>query len=168
MSSDAFAIRSGVAADLPRLLDIYNHYVVHTPITFDLAPLSLEQRRSWLDQHAPSGRHRLLVAEQAGHLIGYASSHQFRAKAAYDSTVETTVYCAPDATGRGAGTALYRALFAALEGEDIATFIAGITLPNAASEALHARFGFSHVGTMHKVGRKFDRYWDVGWYERVV
>jgi phosphinothricin acetyltransferase len=164
VSSNAVAVRVATLADLPRLLDIYNHYVVHTPITFDLIPITLEQRRSWFDQHT-GGRHRLLVGEEGAAIVGYASSHQFRVKAAYDSTVETTVYLDPTCTGRGAGTVLYRALFDALRDEDIACFIAGITLPNAASEALHARFNFKHVGTMHRVGRKFDQYWDVGWYE---
>ena len=78
------------------------------------------------------------------------------------------MYCDPGCVRRGAGTALYRALFDALLDEDIASFIAGITLPNDASLALHERFGFRPGGTMQRVGRKFDRYWDVGWYERLV
>lgn len=166
MDRSAFDIRAATAEDLPRLTEIYNHYVLHTPITFDIEPFTLEQRRPWFDQHALAGRHRLFVAEQDGTVIGYSSSHQFRVKRAYDSTVETTVYCAPDGHRRGVGTALYEALFDALRGEDIASFVAGITLPNEASLALHARFGFSHVGTMHRVGRKFGSYWDVSWHER--
>jgi phosphinothricin acetyltransferase len=166
--SDQVDVRLATIADLPRLVEIYNHYVVHTPITFDLVPVTVEQRRGWFDQHSASGRHRLFVAEASGQVVAYASSHQFRIKAAYDSTVETTVYCDPTQTRRGLGTALYRVLFDALRDEDIASFIAGITLPNEASLALHARFGFEHCGTMQRVGRKFDAYWDVGWYERLM
>jgi len=97
---------------------------------------------------------------------GFAGGGQFRTRRAYDTTIETTIYCAPEATGRGIGTLLYRALFEALEGEDLRVAIAGTTLPNDASVALHERFGFASVGVMHDVGRKFGRYWDVAWYEK--
>jgi phosphinothricin acetyltransferase len=160
-------VRTGELADLPRLVEIYNHYVVHTAITFDLEPFTVEQRRTWFEQHRASGRHRLFVAEEDGVVLGYASSHQFRVKAAYDSTVEMTVYLAPGCERRRLGRKLYDVLFAALSEEDIGSFIAAMTLPNEASIALHARYGFSHVGTMQRVGRKFGRYWDVAWYERL-
>jgi phosphinothricin acetyltransferase len=78
------------------------------------------------------------------------------------------VYCHPDVRGRGYGTALYSALFAALEKEDVHTIVAGVSLPNDASLALHARFGFRPVGVFHAVGRKFEKYWDVAWFERPV
>ena len=92
-------VRPGSEADLTRINEIYNHYVVNTPITFDIEPISMPQRREWLNRYAASGRHRLLVAEAGGAVIGYADSHQYRAKRAYDTTVEVTVYCAPEATG---------------------------------------------------------------------
>jgi len=127
----------------------------------------VEGRRTWFSQFDTTGRHRLFVAVSSdGELAGYAGSHQFRTKAAYDTTVETTVYCAPDAGGRGVGNTLYAALFEALRQEDLETAVAGITLPNAASVALHERFEFRPAGVMHAVGRKFGRYWDVAWYER--
>ncbi len=159
-------IRAPRDADLPRLTEIYNHYVVHTPVTFDLEPFTLDARREWFAKFHEKGRHRLPVAEVDGAVAGYAGSYRFRPKAAYDTSVETTIYCAQEATGRGIGSALYTALFEALRGEDIRTAVAGITLPNDASIALHARFGFQQAGLFHAVGRKFGRYWDVGWYER--
>ncbi|MET0391321.1 MAG: N-acetyltransferase family protein [Polyangiales bacterium] len=161
-------LRAGTAVDLPQLIDIYNHYVVNTTITFDLAPVTLEQRRVWLAQFAAVGRHQLLVAEAQGQLLGYACSQQFRVKPAYDTTVELTCYCAPGAAGRGIGTQLYTALFAALASEDIHSYIAGIALPNDASLVFHRKHGFVPAGTMHAVGRKFGSYWDVAFYERVV
>jgi phosphinothricin acetyltransferase len=161
-------IRPANAADLPQLLAIYNHYVEHTPITFDIEPATLAQRRAWFEQFATTGRHRLWVAEQDDRPVAYAGTHSFRAKQAYETTVETTIYCAPAAQHRGLGGALYAALFEALQTEDIRVFIAGITLPNPASVQLHERFGFVLAGTMHAVGRKFGRYWDVGWYEKVL
>lgn len=161
-------IRAALATDLPALLSLYNHYVAHTPITFDIEPLTLAQRATWFAQFAAAGRHRLLVAERTGELLGYAGSHSFRAKQAYETTTETTIYLTPKAHGTGVGSALYAALFAALAAEDIRVFMAGITLPNPASVALHEKFGFTLSGVMHAVGRKFGKYWDVGWYERVL
>ncbi|PGH49904.1 GNAT family N-acetyltransferase [Streptomyces sp. Ru87] len=99
-------------------------------------------------------------------ILGYATSSPFRPKPAYGTSVETTVYCAPDALGRGVGSLLYTRLFEELAGEDLRRAYAGIALPNAASVRLHERFGFGPVGTFHEAGRKFGRYWDVAWFER--
>jgi phosphinothricin acetyltransferase len=159
-------VRAARETDLPALTDIYNHYVVHTPITFDLHPVTIEQRRAWLLEHGAAGRHRLLVAEQGGEVVGYSTTSRFRPRAAYDTTVESSVYCRADCVRRGIGSMLYRELFDRLKEEDINRIVAGITLPNAASTALHERCGFRQVGALSGVGRKFDRYWDVGWFER--
>jgi phosphinothricin acetyltransferase len=159
-------IRAADRDDLPRLTEIYNHYVVHTPITFDIEPWSVERRVTWFEQFAKAGRYRLLVAEQAGRVAGYAGTTRFRPKAAYDTTVETTIYCAPDAAGKGIGTKLYAALFARLADEDVHRVVAGYVPPNPASARLHERFGFRPVGTFTENGYKFGRYWDVRWMER--
>jgi len=163
---DEIPIRPARPDDLPRLTEIYNHYIVHTPITFDIDPVTVEERRPWLAQFAESGPHRLFVAEHDGVVVGYAGSHQFRTKRAYDTTVETTIYCAPESTRRGIGRALYTVLLDALAAEDVRMALAGITVPNEASVAIHARFGFVPAGLLHEVGRKFGRYWDVLWMER--
>ncbi|MGB6132141.1 MAG: N-acetyltransferase family protein [Acidobacteriaceae bacterium] len=159
-------IRPARREDLPRLTEIYNHYVVHSPATFDLEPKTLEQRAEWFAQFAETGRYRLMVAEADGTLLGYAGSARFRAKPGYAATVETSIYCAPEAVGRGVGARLYAELFEALAGEDIHRFVAGYVPPNPASAALHARFGFRAVGTFTEQGYKFGRYWDVCWMER--
>ena len=162
------AVRTAVLDDLPALTALYNHYVVHTAITFDVATLQPEQRRAWFDDHAPAGRHRLLVAEEHGQVVGYASTSRWRPKPAYDTTVESSVYVRHDAVGRGIGRTLYAALFAAMDGEDVHTIVAGVALPNAASVALHHRFGFVDVGVFREVGRKFGRFWDVAWMQRTI
>ena len=159
-------IRAAAQADLPRLTEIYNHYVVNTPITFDIEPYTVERRAAWFEQFGTSGRYQLLVAEADSVVIGYAGTTRFRVKAAYDPTVETTIYCAPEAAGKGIGTQLYSALFAALASEDIRRIVAGYTMPNPASAALHKRFGFNLVGVFPENGRKFGRYWDVAWLDR--
>ena len=99
-------------------------------------------------------------------MLGYATSSPFRPKAAYATTVATSVYCAPEATGRGLGSLLYGRLFQHLDDQDLHRAIAGITLPNPASVALHLKFGFTEIGTEHEVGRKFGTYWDVQRFER--
>jgi len=159
-------IRSAARADLPRLTEIYNHYVLHTPVTFDLEPYTVEKRAAWFEQFGPTGRYRLMVAEENGAVLGYAGTTRFRPKAAYETTVETTIYCDQQAVGKRLGSRLYAALFEAIQGEDIHRIVAGYTLPNDASAALHARCGFKPVGIYTEVGRKFGRYWDVQWTER--
>jgi phosphinothricin acetyltransferase len=99
-------------------------------------------------------------------VVGYAGTTRFRPKAAYDTTVEMTIYCAPEAVGRGIGTLLYEKLFEALREEDIHRYVAGYALPNSATAALHERFGFKVVGVFSENGRKFGKYWDVCWTER--
>ncbi|MFJ8732398.1 GNAT family N-acetyltransferase [Streptomyces bauhiniae] len=161
-------VRPGTEADLDALTALYNHYVTETAITFDLAPFTPGERRPWLLSHPEDGPHRLLVATDpdSRRVLGYATSGPHRPKAAYAPSVETSVYLAPDATGRGVGTLLYDALFAALAEEDVHRAFAGITQPNRASVRLHERFGFRHLGTFGEVGRKFGRYWDVAWYQK--
>ncbi len=159
-------VRDGVLDDLRALTEIYNHYVVYTPATFDLEPFTVGDRREWFDHYATDGRYRLLVAVDSDGILGYATSSRFRAKAAYDTSVETTVYCGPNAVGRGVGIALYRRLFEVLATEDLHRAYAGIALPNDASVALHRKLGFAPVGTYREVGRKFGTYWDVQWFER--
>lgn len=161
-------IRRATPRDLAVLTDLYNHYVTTTAITFDVEPYTPETRRPWLESFAPGGRHQLFVAEEEGRVVGYAGTRGFRDKRAYENSVETSVYLAPGATGRGLGAALYERLFAAIADSDAHRAIAGITLPNDASVALHVRFGFREVGVMHEVGRKFDRWWDVLWMERAL
>ena len=159
-------IRLAVRGDLPRLTEIYNYYVVNTPITFDLEPVTVEQRVRWYEEHTGAGRHQLFVAHDAGLVVGWAGTGPFRDRAAYDTSVETSIYCAHDAKGRGIGAVMYRALFNALKNEDINRILAGITIPNEASIKLHRKFGFTDVGVFTECGRKFDRYWDVVWMER--
>ncbi|WP_406394451.1 GNAT family N-acetyltransferase [Streptomyces sp. NBC_00887] len=165
-------VRPGTDADLEALTDLYNHYVRETALTFDTAAFTPDERLPWLRSHPEDGPYRLLVAQEgstadnATGILGYATSSPYRPKAAYSTSVEVSVYCAPGATGRGIGTLLYKALFEALAGEDIHRAYAGIAQPNEPSARLHDAFGFRHVGTYTEVGRKFGRYWDVSWYEK--
>src|SRR6476646_3116249 len=159
-------IRPASRDDLPRLTEIYNHYVLHTPVTFDIEPYTVERRMSWFGQFDTTGRYRLVVAEQDGVVVGYAGTTRWRPKAAYDTTVETTSYTSVETVGRGVGRMLYGALFEALRDENIHRIVGGFTLPNDGSARLHEHFGFRHVGIFSEVGFKFGKYWDVAWTER--
>ena len=110
----------------------------------------------------------LLVAAREGEVLGYATSSVFRPRAAYDRTIETSIYLRDGATGLRLGTRLYAALFAAIAGEDIHRMLAVVAIPNDASVALHTSFGFREVGRLNEVGRKFDRWWDVVFLEKRV
>jgi phosphinothricin acetyltransferase len=161
-------VRPATAADLSAVNEIYNQYVAETHYTFDVEPMSMDARRGWFSHYDAGGRYRVVVAVSEGRVIGYASTSRFRPKPAYETSIETSIYLASESVGRGAGSQLYEGLFKLLEGEDVHRAYAGIALPNPASIALHERFGFKRVAHFTEQGRKFERYWDVAWYEKPV
>jgi len=163
------AIRRAERTDLPALLEIYNYYILNTHITFDVEPRTLTQREEWFSHFKSVGRYQCFVAAVEGNnAVGWASSHPFKDRAAYDTSVETSIYLAPDAGGKGIGGKLYGALLEALAREDVHRAFGGIAQPNEASVALHKSLGYSHVGTYEEVGRKFGRFWDVAWYQKAM
>ena len=169
MGESELQIRAGEARDLNALVEIYNHYITETHITFDVEPFAVGARTQWFTQFAAAGPHRLLVAEEDGEVRGYACSTQFKPRPAYDTSVETTVYLHPGHTGKGLGRTLYGALVAELEQEQsVHRAYGGVALPNAGSVRLHEALGFRQVATYHEVGFKFGKYWDVSWFEKEV
>jgi phosphinothricin acetyltransferase len=159
-------VRAASEDDLGAINDIYNHYVRESHVTFDLVPVSLEGRREWFSHYADKGPHRVFVAVEDGRVVGYATSSEFKSRPGYATSVETSVYVSTDAVGKGTGGRLYETVFHALEGLDVHRAYAGIALPNPASIALHEKFGFKRVALFTEPGRKFDRYWDVAWFEK--
>jgi len=159
-------ISPGSLEDVEAIGEIYHHYVRTSPATFEVEPRTEQAWRAWFDGFGERGRYRLLVARDAERVFGYVSSSPVRPRAAYETSVETSVYLDAGSTGRGIGSALLSALLSELETEDVHRACAGIGLPNPASVRLHERFGYRHVGTFTEQGRKFGRYWDVAWYER--
>lgn len=158
-------IRRAILADVAALTDIYNYYVEHDHATFDTQTFDVAARARWFEQF--DGVRRIcLVDDDDGCIRGYACSGQFKAKAAYDTSVEVSVYLLPDSAGRGIGRSLYEDLMRHLDTHGVHRAYAGIAVPNDASIALHSRFGFREVAQLNEVGFKFERYWDVVWMER--
>jgi len=100
--------------------------------------------------------------------VGFCYSSAYRERGAYDHTREVTIYLDHDATGRGLGRQLYDDLLSRLTDSGMRTALACISLPNEASEALHRACGFERIGLMREVGRKFDRWIDIAWWQRLL
>lgn len=162
------AIRHAGEADLAAITAIYNYYIENTAVTFDLEPLDWRDRGDWLAGFDAKGRHQLFVAAEGEDILGYAYAGQFRARAAYSRSVESSVYLKDGAGGHGLGSALYLALFEALSKTDAHRIYAGATQPNEASIALHEKFGFTRIGVFSDAGWKFGRYHDVLWMEKAL
>jgi phosphinothricin acetyltransferase len=164
--SSTEVIRSGVREDLPQIVAIYNHYVTQTHITFDIDPVTVADRVGWFDDFSAHQHYQLWVAMAAGELLGYAHARAFRPKAAYATSVETTIYLKPDTGNRGLGSHLFEAMLVSLEKTDVHRAYGAIALPNEASTALHLKYGFEPLYVLSEVGRKFNRYYDVQWFEK--
>jgi L-amino acid N-acyltransferase YncA len=158
-------IRPATAADSAALAAIYNHYVTHTVVTFEEEPVAAADFAARMEAVR---REALpwLVAEEVGRILGYAYATSWKSRSAYRFSTEATVYLAPSETERGLGTLLYAELFPILQKRGIHAVMGGIALPNEGSVALHEKFGMRKVAHFEAVGFKFDRWIDVGYWQR--
>lgn len=161
-------IRRLEAADHEQIVALYNYYVTQTATTFDLVPFTLETRQPWFAQFQGDPRHICVIAADGDEVLGYANSGRFRAKDAYLTSVETSIYLRHDQTGRGLGRRLYGSLFEKLANQPVHRAYAAITLPNQASISLHQGIGFEKCGFLSEVGFKLDQYRDVQWMEKAL
>lgn len=160
-------LRDAEYADLPAVEAIHAEAARSSAATFDEVGRPAAWWRATLESCDFEKGHLLLVAVSGdGTVLGYAKSGQFRDKAAYRTTCETSIYLGADHRGSGVGGALYRELFARLDRGPLRLAVAGVTQPNVASDRLHRALGFEEVGTFTGVGTKFGRPWDVRWYQR--
>ena len=149
--------------DFPAITAITNYYIATSTIHFAYEPLAPTYLHEvW----RRSERHPWYVAEEAGSVAGYAKAGGWRDRAAYDWTTEIGLYVADSARGRGIGRALYAALLDELARRGFRSAIAGITLPNDASVALHHAFGFQSVGVVRDAGFKHGRWCDVEFFQK--
>jgi phosphinothricin acetyltransferase len=157
-------IRDATPDDAPACAAIYAPYVRDTSITFESAPPSPAEmaRRIAAAQRA----HAWVVLDDAGRIVGYAYGGPYKERAAYQWSCEVSLYVEHGRRRRGAGRALYEALFARLAERGYRMVVAGTTLPNDASVGLHRAMGFEPIGTFRRIGWKHDAWHDVAWTQR--
>ncbi len=160
------AVRPAHGGDATRCAEIYAPYVRETAITFELDPPSAQEMA---DRMAVAARrHAWLVVERDGLVAGYAYGGPMHARAAYRWSCEVSVYLDREHCGEGLGRALYEALLPVLAGRGFRMAIAGMTLPNAASEGLHRAMGFQPIGVYRRIGYKLGAWHDVAWVQRAL
>ncbi len=156
-------IRPAAVEDREAILRIYNHAVEHTTATADLQPQTVQSRAEWF-----ATRHALLVAEEAGAVLGWGALNPYHARPGYRFTVEDSLYVAPDAQGRGVGGALLAVLLDEARRLGMHAVLAGIDGDNAASRRVHERAGFVEVARFRELVRKFERWLDVVYLELLL
>jgi L-amino acid N-acyltransferase YncA len=157
-------IRLARDSDVDGIAEIYRPIVESTTISFEtVAPSREEMARRVQDT---LGAYPWLVCALDGHVAGYAYAAKHRLRAAYQWSVDTSVYIHEGYRRRGIGRGLYESLFGILAAQGYFNAYAGIALPNPGSVALHESMGFEAIGVYRRVGYKLDRWCDVGWWQR--
>jgi phosphinothricin acetyltransferase len=159
-------IRPADETDAEQILSIYSPIVTHTAISFEVVPPTVAEMRARISNSLQ--RLPWLVCSEAEELLGYAYASQHRQRAAYQWSVDVSVYVRADVHRRGVGRNLYGTLFEILRSQGYYTAYAGITLPNEASIGLHTRLGFEPVGVYRGVGYKLGRWHDVSWWQLML
>ncbi|MDX2971660.1 GNAT family N-acetyltransferase [Kribbella solani] len=157
-------VRDAMASDAAACAAIYAPYVTGTAITFEIEPPSVAEMAARIA--AARKTHAWLVLELDDQVIGYAYAGPMKPRAAYRWSCEVSVYLEQGRRRTGGGRALYEALFDRLTARGYRTAIAGMTLPNPASEGLHKSLGFEPIGTYRNIGWKLDTWHDVAWSQR--
>ena len=156
----SFEVRPATSRDIPDMLEIYNHYVANSTVTFDEDAMTLPEIRGKF-RHVVDELHYpwLVAVSPTGMILGYTYVTPWKQKAAYRFTVEDSIYLSPAATGKGIGKALLGQMLDAAAEAGIKEVIAVIADRGAdASIQMHKNFGFTEVGRMGKVGFKFGRW----------
>jgi phosphinothricin acetyltransferase len=159
-------IRRAEPRDHPAILSIYNHYVERTVSAFDLEPRSLDESLKWFEGR--DDRHPIIVAEDDGEVCGWASLSRWAPHGAYAHAVEISVFVHPRFKGRGHGRGLMAELLRLAAELGHHAVISRVAEGNEASRRMHENAGFSYVGTMSEVGRKFGRWLDVHIYQKLI
>ncbi|NQQ99518.1 N-acetyltransferase [Streptococcus suis] len=157
-------IRNAQVEDAENLVAIYAPYVEKTAITFETQVPAVEDFANRIEKTLK--KFPYLVAVEEGQIVGYAYASTYYARAAYDWTVEMSVYVQKEARGKGIGTLLYTALEEELTARGFKNFLACIALPNPASIALHEKRGYQQVAHFKKVGYKFGTWHDIVWLQK--
>lgn len=166
-------IRPASAVDAQALLEIYSWYVRNTAVSFSWEPPALSEFLSQMKD--VMRKYPYLVAERGGDILGYSYAHPFVSRRSYDWSAEVTIYLAPNARRQGIGRALYAVLEDALRRMGVQNLYACIGWTDEEDEYLthaspdfHTRMGYRRVGMFRKCGRKFERWYDMIWMEKVI
>ena len=159
MSSVEIVIRRAVLDDLDAITQIYNEAITTTTATFDTEPKTRAERLSWFQAHGE--RHPVLVANLGGKVVGWASLSPWSDRRAYADTAETSFYVKSQYRGQGIGRKLKAVIIEEARKLGFHTLIARVAEGSQESIHLNESFGFTHVGTLKEVGRKFGRFLDV-------
>jgi L-amino acid N-acyltransferase YncA len=154
-----YSIRPAIAADLPHIREIYNHYVLNSTVTFDEKPMTIVALRKKFAAVEKLGFPYIVAESPSGQILGYAYVYPWKEKAAYRYTVENSIYLGPASTGKGLGKVLLGELITRSKAAGVKEIIAVIADKGAeGSIKIHKDYGFKDVGHMGKVGFKFGRW----------
>jgi L-amino acid N-acyltransferase len=154
------SIRLATEADLSAINDIYNYYVLRSTCTYQLEPEPLEARVAWFGAHSPE-KYPVTVAEMDGQIAGWGALSKFRDRAAYNPTVEASVYIRHDLHRRGLGRAILVDLIDRARAAGFHSLIGGASAEQTASIQLQESLGFTHIARFQQVGYKFGQWLDV-------
>jgi len=160
-------VRHAAEKDLPAILDIYNEVIEHTTAVYDYEPHTPAMRAAWFKTKQEQG-FPVFVAEENGQVLGLSSIGPFRSWAAYQYSVENSIYVAAAARGKGTGKLLMPPLIDAARQMGMHTVLAGIDAGNEASIQLHRHFGFEEVAHFKQVGWKFNRWLDLKFLQLIL
>ncbi len=160
-------IRPASASDAAAVTEIYNHYIATSHATFETEAINETDMLRRMDGGWAAG-YPFLVCQANDEIVGYAYGRQFRPRRAYRHSIEVSVYVRPGREGEKIGSTLYACLLDDIRKGDHHAVIAGISLPNDASIALHEKFGFAKVAHFREVGYKYGRWIDVGYWELIL
>jgi phosphinothricin acetyltransferase len=156
-------LRLATEPDAQQIQAIYSPIVSQTPTSFELEPPTADEMRQRIMDTLV--HHPWLVCEQQGKVLGYAYASKHRARAAYQWSVDVSVYVHEQARRKGVGQTLYNVLFKILRLQGFYSAYAGIALPNPGSVGLHESMGFQPIGVYREVGYKLEKWHDVGWWQ---
>jgi L-amino acid N-acyltransferase YncA len=157
-------LRDASTDDAALIVSIYNHYILNTVISMEYETVTAADMAQRI-RDVQAGGLPWLVLLDGERIAGYAYASRWRARSGYRHSVESSVYLAPDYQRRGLGGMLYRRLLERLREHGCHAVIGGIALPNPGSVALHEKLGFEQVAHFREVGRKFDSWVDVGYWQ---
>ena len=167
MVNDTVHIRDAVLADLPGILEIYNHAIQYTSSVYSENPHTYEMRLAWFNDRISNG-FPVLVAEAGGQVVGFSTFGHFRAWPCYRYTVEHSVYVHIKHRVKGISKLLLQPLIDRAKAMKLHAMIAGIDSENEVSYQLHRSFGFVEVAHFKEVGFKFGRWLDLKFLELIL